>query len=295
MRGARPILEARMHGIRLRLEASFVRNAAQLAEELAQERRDQLDGLVDELDERGAQVKEAETKLGEIEQRLTDLGVEGEGGERLQELLEQVGEREKHVALLREALDAESARVHAAEDRLEERESILARLLAQEEELQELAERSEELEQREQSLLPRELELQGRQAELADREAVVGTAEELTRRRRELEELAPALEQREAAVERIEAFADMERIRVERERERILRLEGELGARIEDLTSRERAVEEREVHLLADSELREDQFERREEAAAGREERLQRRELDLASYVSELQGALTRE
>jgi UDP:flavonoid glycosyltransferase YjiC (YdhE family) len=64
-------------------------------------------------------------------------------------------------------------------------------------------------------------------------------------------------------------------------------------ARLEELTARETDLEQREAVFEADVQFREDRMERWRSELEELEQRLDRRERDLVSYVDQLQGAMS--
>ena len=69
--------------------------------------------------------------------------------------------------------------------------------------------------------------------------------------------------------------------------------EGYSDARLEELKTRETDLEQREAVFEADVQFREDRIERWRTELEELEQRLDRRERDLVSYVDQLQGAMS--
>jgi hypothetical protein len=67
-------------------------------------------------------------------------------------------------------------------------------------------------------------------------------------------------------------------------------MESQVTARLKELEEREAQVDIREATLEADHEIRDDKLERREKLVADLENKLGRKEADLAAYVGQLQA-----
>jgi hypothetical protein len=131
------------------------------------------------------------------------------------------------------------------------------------------------------------LSASGNDGELARRAAEVAAQEERLRTEQaELEERARKLTDREAELGTSDELTASERIRLAQRRQYIEVSENELE-------TRERELLEREAEFEADVLWREERMERWRAELTKLEEELERRERDLASYVDQLQDAIT--
>lgn len=122
--------------------------------------------------------------------------------------------------------------------------------------------------------------------ELSGREQAVSTQEsDLARREAELARREQALTGSEGLVEA--GTADIER----RER-KLKQMEQTIQERMRELDERELEVERREAELEGAFGLREDRVETREAELADLDERLRRKEEDLARYIGQVQAQL---
>ncbi len=122
-------------------------------------------------------------------------------------------------------------------------------------------------------------ELSRRTAEIAARET------RLAEEQAELEQRARRLTEREAELGNSDDLTASERIRLAQRRQHLELSEHELDQREHELLTREAEFE-------ADVLLREERVERWRSELTALEERLERRERDLAEYVDQLQGAV---
>jgi chromosome segregation ATPase len=133
------------------------------------------------------------------------------------------------------------------------------------------------------------LSANGNDGELTRRAAAIAAHEErLEREQLELEERARRLSEREAELGTSDELTASERIRLAQRRQSL-----ELSE--QDLETREHELITREAEFEADVLLREDRIERWRAELSELEERLERRERDLAAYVDQLQDTMTRE
>ena len=127
----------------------------------------------------------------------------------------------------------------------------------------------------------------GNDGEMTRRAAAVAEREEKLRRdQEELDHRARLLSEREAELGSSNDLTASERIRFAERRHHIEFSEHEVETRETELLHREAEFE-------ADVLLREDRMERWRSELTELEERLERRERDLASYVDQLQGTVT--
>ncbi|TMK75459.1 MAG: hypothetical protein E6G45_13600 [Actinobacteria bacterium] len=127
----------------------------------------------------------------------------------------------------------------------------------------------------------------GNDGEMTRRAAAVADREEKLRRdQEELDHRARLLSEREAELGSSNDLTASERIRFAERRHHIEFSEHEVETRETELLHREAEFE-------ADVLLREDRLERWRSELTELEERLERRERDLASYVDQLQGTVT--
>ncbi|MFY9578764.1 MAG: hypothetical protein WAQ33_05520 [Gaiellaceae bacterium] len=127
----------------------------------------------------------------------------------------------------------------------------------------------------------------GNDGEIARRATAVAEREEKLRQdQEELDRRARLLTEREAELKTSGEPTASERIRFAERRQYIELSEHEVE-------SREHELLQREAEFEADVLLREDRMERWRSELTDLEERLERRERDLASYVEQLQGTLT--
>jgi uncharacterized protein (DUF3084 family) len=133
------------------------------------------------------------------------------------------------------------------------------------------------------------LSASGNDGELARRAAEVASQEERLRlEQAQLEERARKLTEREAELGTSDELTASERIRLAQRRQYIEVSESELE-------TRERELLEREAEFEADVLWREERMERWRAELTNLEEQLDRRERDLATYVDQLQDAITEE
>jgi chromosome segregation ATPase len=131
------------------------------------------------------------------------------------------------------------------------------------------------------------LSANGNDGELTRRAAAIAAREErLEREQLELEERARRLSEREAELGNSDELTASERIRLAQRRQSLDLSEQDLEAREHDLFMREAEFE-------ADVLLREDRIERWRSELSELEERLERRERDLAAYVDQLQDTVS--
>ena len=95
---------------------------------------------------------------------------------------------------------------------------------------------------------------------------------------------------RERALNGSEGLLDAGVADVERRERKLAQMESALHERLRDLDERELTIERREIELEAAFGLREDRVEARESELAGLDERLRRKEDDLARYVGQVQA-----
>ncbi len=118
------------------------------------------------------------------------------------------------------------------------------------------------------------------------------------RRSTDMHEPAPQLErlpevaEREAELDRAQELADGERARLERRKGQLAEMEKELQERRRELDERDAALEVREAEREVAFELREDRVEQQERELAALDERLRRKESELAAYVAQVQQHL---
>jgi chromosome segregation ATPase len=131
------------------------------------------------------------------------------------------------------------------------------------------------------------LSANGNDGELTRRAATIAAREErLEREQLELEERARRLSEREAELGQSDELTASERIRLAQRRQSL-----ELSE--QDLETREHELFTREAEFEADVLLREDRIERWRAELSELEERLERRERDLAAYVDQLQDTMS--
>lgn len=131
------------------------------------------------------------------------------------------------------------------------------------------------------------LSANGNDGELTRRAAVIAEREErLEREQSQLEERARRLSEREAELGDSDELTASERIRLAQRRQSL-----ELSE--QDLETREHQLFTREAEFEADVLLREERIERWRAELSELEERLVRRERDLASYVDQLQDTMS--
>jgi chromosome segregation ATPase len=130
------------------------------------------------------------------------------------------------------------------------------------------------------------LSANGNDGELTRRAAAIAAHEErLEREQHQLEERARRLSEREAELGESDELTASERIRLAQRRQSI-----ELSE--QDLETREHELFTREAEFEADVLLREERIERWRAELSELEERLERRERDLAGYVDQLQDTM---
>src|SRR5919108_3895506 len=133
------------------------------------------------------------------------------------------------------------------------------------------------------------LSASGNDGESARRAAEVASQEERLRTEQaELEERASKLSEREAELGTSDELTASERIRLAQRRQYIELSEQELESREQELLAREAEFE-------ADVLWREERMERWRAELTSLEQELERRERDLATYVDQLQDAITEE
>jgi chromosome segregation ATPase len=127
----------------------------------------------------------------------------------------------------------------------------------------------------------------GNDGELTRRAAAIAEREQRLREEQaELEDRARRLSEREAELGSSDDLTASERIRLAQRRQHIEVSE-------QDLDARESELYEREAEFEADVLMREERMERWRAELAGLEVTLERRERDLATYVEQLQGAVS--
>jgi hypothetical protein len=89
-----------------------------------------------------------------------------------------------------------------------------------------------------------------------------------------------------------EALVKSRKVALDRREKRVRSLEEALRERMGELEDREARLDERHAKLESAFELREDRIEERENELADLDQRLQRKEAELAVYVGQLQGEL---
>jgi len=98
---------------------------------------------------------------------------------------------------------------------------------------------------------------------------------------------------RERALSGAEGLVEAGTADVERRERKLAQMEQTIQERMRELDEREELVERREIELEGAFSLREDRVEARETELAEIDERLRRREEDLARYVGQLQAQLS--
>ena len=89
-----------------------------------------------------------------------------------------------------------------------------------------------------------------------------------------------------------ERLAESQQKRIERQEQRLAKTEEGLVGRVKEIDERDNELLEREARLEADYEIRLEKLEQREAAAIALEERLAKKEAELADYVGQLQAKL---
>jgi len=97
---------------------------------------------------------------------------------------------------------------------------------------------------------------------------------------------------RERALTGSEGLLDAGVAEVERREKKLAEMESALQERLGDLDGREVTIERREIELETTFGIREDRIEARESELAELDERLRRKEDDLARYVGQVQAQL---
>ncbi|HEU0303843.1 MAG TPA: hypothetical protein VFR32_04610 [Gaiellaceae bacterium] len=100
------------------------------------------------------------------------------------------------------------------------------------------------------------------------------------------------LVRRERALSGSEGLVDATAADVERRERKLAHMEAAMHERLRELDERETLLEKREMELEGAFGLREDRIETREAELAGLDERLRRKEEDLARYVGQVQAQL---
>jgi hypothetical protein len=98
---------------------------------------------------------------------------------------------------------------------------------------------------------------------------------------------------RERALSGAEGLVEAGTADVERRERKLMQMESTIQERMRELDEREERVERREIELEGAFSLREDRIEARESELAELDDRLRRKEEDLARYVGQLQAQLT--
>ena len=258
-----------------KLERWWLRQSEGMLDDLGEEQREHLAGLLGEVAARSEEVVAAETRLEELNRRLADLDVyTADWMGQVERLLAEVGRRDR---MLRERDDELTAvRVRAAE--LEQRLAAAPTVA------------SAELDERAAAIAAAEERLARREVEMIQREIYPEHAQELERRENALDERERSVAAREERLDTLQGF-------VERERSRLRRAQDEVADVGRELAAKERTLEERTAQLALETEraaLYEEGLARREQQLREAEERLTRRTLEVGEFVAGVQSSLGR-
>jgi chromosome segregation protein len=267
-----------MDGLRDRLERHFLTRAAGFIDGTLDERRDELEARLAEVEAVSQEVREVEEVHARLVERLGELGAgAAEWSERVERL-------SGALDAARTTLEHERARREAVERDLRE---ALAR-----------AEETAELGRRETRLAAREAELQQRVEELSDAYGALEERQREADRRAHAPELLAELDRREQELaererrfEIGERFVLTERGRIQEARERLSAVEHELVRRTEAVADREHAADEAAAAWEAEVDLRERQLSRAEAAIGDRERHVSSRERTVEEYVARAQSS----
>ena len=265
-------LEAQTAGERARIEARS--ESLEAAEARVAERERILDQVEAELgrktDEQTLAAANAEVSLRAWEERLRVQE------ERLDRERQGHGQASQDAFALLAELEAREAGVVRRESELLDAQS---RLQADAAGADAVAGRSRELDVREIALKALEEELEARSATLAQSD-LAGTA---------IDDLRVELHRREEEVDSHEKLQAERRDRLQKREERLAKLEQDLKERAAQAEHLEEELRVREARAEAGVEIREDKLDALARELSAREERIARREHDLAGYVGELQ------
>jgi chromosome segregation ATPase len=313
-------MNAGMFRLRERLQSYYLQESTQIVRGLAYERGADLAEALKALEEREIAIAVVEERMAAIERRLQDDDGEDESGPAVDRLLARLDDRERALRQTRddfeglqrqlaesgrksEALGIELAELRAELARRAQEPTIDPTLQA------EVARLREELRARQQAeaesagtstdLSAWAEQLAERQSALERRERFVREAQSHESRRHELDALAAVLAERQAELdERTKGLDEddeqmqAQRRHVKRQEERLAQIEEDLAERLKELQLREDELEEAAARREFDFNLREDKLDEDERRVAELEERLERRQADLAAYVAQAQQEL---
>lgn len=276
-----------MGKLRDNLENYVVRSTSQLLDELPDDRRDELGGLLSELEGRGARVAEAEQRIEELLARLERRSAANSALDaEIAELKAKIARAEAGLFDRdREASDQlEAERVRWAERERRLREELETQSWSRSSEVDAreaaLARRIEDVAERERKL---QEAIQDADRELLEREHLVAAREGALEAQSE-----DRFASRESELASAEEFAQREKHALERRSQRLTELESTLRARAQELEARIGRLRAQETRLEGEAEVAEERARRLE----AHERQLKQREADLSSYVAKVQGSL---
>jgi chromosome segregation ATPase len=306
-----------MFRLRERLQSYYLRESTEIVRGLAYERGADLAQALKALEEREIALAVVEERMAAIGRRLQETDVEDDSGPAVDRLLVRLEDRERSLAQAREDFERLQRQLADASRKSEAQGIELAELRA------ELTRRAEEptidrtlqaeLERLRGELRARQQdeaesagtsadlsawaeELAERQSALERRERFVREVESQESRKHELDSLAAVLAERQAELEERTRALDeddeqvqSQRRHIKRQEERLTQIEDDLAERLKELQAREDELEEAAARREFDFNLREDRLDEDERRVAELEERLERRQADLAAYVARMQ------
>ena len=321
-------------GIRHWLEDRYVRQAADLADELADDRGLELGKLLERLETRREEITSVEARLNDLQHRLGEHDLDDlKGAEQVEGLLEKLDEQTAAVAeergrietvraVLAEAevalkeqdrriaeqsrtLDADQRRIGRLETLLAEKQVRNESLRLQTESLRDRLRKTEtrepELSARESSLRRDAEALKLRSAELAEREDALSVSELSSARVRDLDErevqverLELAISDRDTAAQHAGELFESEKLLLEQRQERLRRSEEEARQRDRELDKKAAEFVAQAARVQAEVDLLEDRVDDKKVELATLEKRIGERRSELDVYVSQIQADFAR-